>query len=82
MGHSLHLRGVYNNTDALPLRDAVALAPPLSPPPDDAPEAASALRSQLKASRVPVVPRDAEQRDEKIVHLADVVLRNRNRPKR
>ena len=82
VGHSLHLRGVYNDPDALPLRDAVALVPPLSPPPEGAPEAATALWSQLKVSRTPVVPVEDEESEEKVVRLADVVLRNRNRPKR
>ena len=31
VGHSLRLRGVYGDPDALPLRDAVARIPPLSP---------------------------------------------------
>ena len=33
VGHSLRLRGVYGDRDALLLRDAVARIPPLSPPP-------------------------------------------------
>jgi integrase len=32
VGHSLGLRGVYTDADALPLRDAVALVPPFSAP--------------------------------------------------
>lgn len=79
VGHSLRLRGVYNDPDALPLRDAVALVPPLSPPPSTAPAAGTALWSLLRASRTADV--EAES-DEKVVRLADVVLRNRNRPNR
>ena len=85
VGHSLRLRGVYGDPDALPLRDAVARIPPLSPPPPTSSPSTLAWWQKVveanAAAEVAKVP-DEEAPNATVVRMADVVRSLRSNEKK